>query len=117
MVGCAKVKIAKGAALSDAVDLNQSRLVGLMLPDGWDTADVTFQVSIDGATYVDLFTPTAEFKIATGVAAASRQYILDIHETPGIRFLKVRSGVAATPVNQSTGERVITLILCTPGLV
>ena len=95
--------IATGTAVSDAVDLGSSSLVGLATPAGWTTAVITFQVSIDGTTYFDYETALgAEVTLAS--TAASRYRALDPADLAGVRYLKVRSGTSAAPVNQTGGD-------------
>jgi hypothetical protein len=77
MVGVQQVVIPSGQALSNSTDLNLSRLCGVMLPSAWTTADISFQASFDGATWVDVFSQTAEYTIPSAVAAPSRLYVLD----------------------------------------
>lgn len=110
----ATATIADGASLSGAVDLQSATgvyqtqydptVMALVTPSGWDTNDLTFQVSADGTTYVDLYRvgtdgTQAEYKIAGAVA--SRCYTLNPADFAGLRYLKVRSGTSGAAVNQS----------------
>lgn len=99
--------IASGQSLSGAVNLAGCRLVGLVMPAAWTAASLTFQVSHDGTTYNDLYDDAGnEYTV---VAAASRYIGLVGMDWEAVRFLKVRSGTAATPVNQAA-QRVIVLV-------
>jgi hypothetical protein len=69
--------IANGAALSPAVPLGEKTLVGIVMPAVWTTAAITFQVSVDDATFNELYDGAGN---ATSV--------------------KARSGTSASPVNQ-----------------
>lgn len=91
--------IAIGTSLSEPVDLGLSRLSRISMPAAWTTAQLTFQVSPDGDTYQNLYDYLG---IETTVeAAASREISLDIQPFLSIRYIKVRSGVAASAVNQA----------------
>ena len=104
------VTILNGAALSTASpDMRNEQLVGVVMPAGWDTASLTFQASIDGTTWGNVFTASGELTFPSADVIAGNVLAFDIHLTPAIRFVKVRSGVAATPVNQ-TADRIITLL-------
>lgn len=101
--------IADTASLSGAVDLGGYSLVGLVTPAGWATAVITFQVSVDNATWL-------EYEDVNGTAvtipstAASKYRAIDASDFVGIRYLKVRSGTAGTPVAQSGGD-VVTIVV------
>ena len=113
MIGVQGVTIPSGQALSNSTDLSMSRFCGIILPTAWTTADVSFQASMDGTTWVDVFTQSGEYTIPSAVAAPSRLYVLDTHFTPGIRFLKVRSGLSAAPVNQAADRSVLVVTRAT----
>lgn len=100
--------IANNASLSGAVDMGTNRLFAIVMPSSWTTANLTFQVSADGANYYDLYDDAGTE--VTFTAAASRV----IQNTNpgrwlGFRFLKIRSGTTGTAVNQG-GARTITII-------
>jgi hypothetical protein len=98
--------IANGAALSGAIDLDGYTLCGIQMPSAWTTANLTFQVSADGATYADVYSDSGGEYTVT--AAASRYIVLNPADFAGMRFLKVRSGTTGTPVNQG-GARTMLL--------
>jgi hypothetical protein len=104
------VVIANGESLSDAVALGTDgarQLVGLQMPGTWTAASLTFAVSFDGTTYVPLYWDGAEYTIAAaGGAAASLGVSLEPSAFAGWAFVKVRSGTAASAVNQ-TAERTL----------
>src|SRR5712692_5814070 len=104
----ASVTISNGAALSPAVDLTQYSLVGLVMPSGWTAANLTFQGSADNNNFFDVYDSGSEVNV--GSAAASRYIVFNPTAFAGLRFLKVRSGTGATPVNQGA-DRIITLVL------
>jgi hypothetical protein len=104
------VTIFNGTALSTAsADVQREQLVGVILPAGWDAAGITLQGSIDGQTWGNVFTASGELSFPSASCAPGNVLAFDAHLTPAIRFLKVRSGTSATPVNQ-TADRVVTLL-------
>ncbi|MCP3471384.1 hypothetical protein NLM33_13690 [Bradyrhizobium sp. CCGUVB1N3] len=76
--------IAAGEALSDGVDCSAGSIIRLTMPPEWDAANISFQISSDGAFYNDLVKgrPCENFLKA-------------------IAFLKIRSGSRDAPVTQS----------------
>jgi len=95
------------ASLSAAVDLMGGRLVGIQMPSAWTAAGLTFQASADGETYADLYDDGGNE--VGGSAAASRYIVFDAGANfEGVRWLKVRSGTAASAVNQDA-TRTLTL--------
>jgi hypothetical protein len=98
--------IAAGQSVSGAVDLQLDRLHRIDMPAGWDAASLTLLASHDGITFSSLFTETAEYVITA--AGAGRSIWIDPGLAYGIRWLQLRSGTAAAPVNQ-TAERTFKL--------
>jgi hypothetical protein len=102
------VSIAAGASLAAALDLAGFNLVGIQMPVGWDAAGITFQTSTDNATFGDLYKQDGtEYSVTV---ASGRDTIISPSDFQGAKFLKVRSGTGAVPVNQ-TAARTITLLL------
>lgn len=104
------VQIALGAALSTQIDLGTARLARIVVPAGWDAADLTVRSSPDGVAnnYFDLYDSFGtEYTIK---AAASRSILVPLADFISIRYLQLRSGKAAAAVNQ-TAARTLTLIL------
>lgn len=103
--------IAINTALSDAVDLGGLGAIRLVMPALWTAAALTFQTSLDNVTYTDLFKPDGtEYSL---VVAASRSIPLPPSDFAGFRWMKLRSGVSGTGVNQAAAR---TLILVTKAL-
>lgn len=98
------VTIAASAALSGAANLGGLHAVGILMPSGWTAANLTFQASVDGETYYDVYDKTgAELSVTAGT---SRYIQLDLGLFAGFNFLKVRSGTTGTPVNQASARTV-----------
>lgn len=101
--------ITTGASLSAAVALGNKQLVGIAMPTTWDAAALTFQVSVDGTTFLEMQSTSA---VVSYTAAASQYIAVDPTLWRGVNMVKVRSGTSGSAVNQSTGgtDRVLTLI-------
>jgi hypothetical protein len=101
----ATVTIANGASLSGAMDLGERTLVGIVMPSAWTAASLTFQVSVDGTTYGNLYSAGGTEESATvGVSQVIR---LASDSFLGARYVKIRSGTAGAPVNQGAARTII----------
>ena len=96
-------------ALSSGTHLNGLLLVGITKADiDWDTANITFQVSHDNVTYVDLYTSGGLEKTVTVSIDTDAQYFaLDPSDFAGVKYIKFRSGTQATPVQQSESQDLV----------
>jgi hypothetical protein len=101
------VTVADGQSLSDALSVDKYVVCGFVVDSGWNTAALTFTVSYDGTTYYNMFNGATELSYAA--IAASSWVSVDPAVFMGIPYIKVRSGTAGTPVNQ-TGASVVTVI-------
>lgn len=91
--------------LSDAADLADGTLAAIIMPSAWDAADLSFQASGDGNTFVDLYDEQAQ---EVTVNADADMYIrLAPVEWEGIRHIKVRSGTSSVPVAQTDDREII----------
>ena len=100
--------IANGASLSDAVDLTGLSVIGIVMPATWTTATLSFQGSHDGSTYQELKDEFDTLLSYNPLVACNRS-VDPTHLLPW-RYIKVRSGTAASAVNQG-GARIITFIV------
>ena len=90
--------IALNGSLSAAVDLNGGTPLRLEMPAAWTAAVVTFQFSHDGVTYRNLYDAAGtEYSVTVD---ASRAVVLSPADFAGVRYIKVRSGTAASAVVQ-----------------
>jgi hypothetical protein len=103
--------IANNASLSNAVPTGGQPIVGIQMPAAWTTADLTFQAACDAAANVANVYDSEAAEL-TVQADASEFVIVDPTYFAGAAFVKVRSGTAASAVNQGA-ERKITLALRT----
>ena len=95
-------------SISDSVDLEGARLVGILMPAVWDAATVSFEGSDDDSSFFEVGDGTAEISLtaAGGWIVAIPRGTLD-----GVgKFVKIRSGTSVAPVNQ-TAERTVTLLV------
>lgn len=92
--------IAASASLSGIVTLGAGTPAAFEMPTAWDAANLTFQTSTDGTTFQDYYDSAGNE--VTVVAAASRNIKQDVADFAGARFIKIRSGTSAAPVNQSS---------------
>ena len=103
--------IASGAALSNVIDVRGYRVAGIMMPGTWTAAKVSFRCcDTSGGTFLDVYND-ANAEVSMDVTAAKVHMINTLrNQLSGLSYIKLRSGVTATPVNQAA-DREITLIL------
>jgi hypothetical protein len=99
--------IANSASLSGAIDLGGTSLAGYIMPASWTAASVTFQASVDGTNFYNLYDQFGNE--ITHAVAASRFIALTPSDLVGVRYIKLRSGTSASPVAQGA-ERQITYV-------
>ena len=96
------MKLAFRGALTEPFAVSGDKF-GVIVPTGWSAADMTFQVSHDRVSFFDLYghdgsAVTEATSTVTANTAISLAGIAD-HLAP-FQWARIRSGVAATPVNQ-----------------
>lgn len=96
------MKLAFRGALTEPFAVSGEK-IGVLVPAGWTAADMTFQVSHDRVTFRDLYgyDGTAVTEATSTVAENTAISLAGIaeHIAP-FQWARIRSGVAATPVNQ-----------------
>jgi len=105
--------------LSGVVSPNNRQLVGLVPPAAWTAATLEFQWSPDGTTFYNVSDKAgaaialtdANVQASLGEAIMFDAVLRDIFRD--IRHLKLRSGTAASPVDQNA-DRAFTLIFAPP---
>lgn len=103
----ATVTIAAGATgLSGAIDVGSYAPVAIIMPGTWVAAVLSFQASIDGTNYFDLYEQGTEYTVPTTTNIHNH---IDASVFAGVRWLKIRSGTAAAAVDQ-TATRTLTLV-------
>jgi hypothetical protein len=100
--------VAINASLSGAVFLGGGSLLVIQMPAAWTAAAITFQSSIDGATYGDVYDSDGiEVAIASATAAASRVIAFTTQMLAvfaRLQYLKLRSGTSGAPVTQAAAR-------------
>lgn len=108
--GVKQATIASGANQSNEINLECYRYFSLQMPSDWTTANITLLGSLDyGGDFYPVYDDTGtEISIT---AAASR--IISVNaaalKIAPLKYIKLRSGTAATPINQ-TAMRTINII-------
>ena len=105
--GTATAAIAASATTSGAIDLYGLQMVALGMPTYWTAGVLTFNVSIDGSTYLRMYKNGAEY---FETVTASQFIVLTPADFAGVRYVQLRSGTYATPVTQ-TAARSIELVV------
>ena len=100
--------IASGASLSAAVDLHGLIVREIGLPATFDGTAITFQASIDGTNYFNLY-DEAGTEVNFPAGASRIITVSNAWLFTGIVYLKIRAGTAASATNQSTTDTVITI--------
>lgn len=109
------VTITNGESLSAAISVREGTHPqgactpsAIIMPSAWTTANLTFQVSVDGTTFQDLYDEYGSEVQVT--AAASRTIRMNPADwwNVGLSY-KIRSGTTGTPVTQG-GTRTLKLI-------
>lgn len=102
--------IALNGNLSGAIDVGDGGLMALQLSSTWVTASITFQASSDlNGTYVEAVDSNAT-AISISSIAASQYIALNAAVFAGMRYIKIRSGTAGSPVTQTTAQNIKTMV-------
>ena len=92
--------IAQGESLSDGLDCTAGAIVRLTMPANWTPANLTFQISSDGALYNDLVDFNGN-EVTLPVVPGSAVVVAPLADfLKAVAFLKVRSGTRKHPVVQ-----------------
>src|SRR5689334_1690823 len=88
----ATVTILSGQTVSNAVDIQDQQIVGLITPAALTSIAITFQGSHDGVTYNPVTkTDGSNYSL---VVAASKYVTINPNDLAGLRFVKVVAGTA-----------------------
>lgn len=115
--------IPAGQSVSEGVDCSGSRIVRIVMPDGWDSAPLTFQLSPDNGTFYNLhhvvsytgterpsFTP---FEVMISAVMPNAIFVMPVDTGDMISFIRFRSGTASHPIVQSI-DRKFQIVLDVP---
>lgn len=102
------VLISDGTSISASINLGGRKPVGVLVPASWTAADITFQSSVDGTNFYDVY--DVDGAELTVTVASSRIVAIASGDSLCMGpYVKVRSGTTGTPVNQS-GDITLQLI-------
>lgn len=104
--------IPQNQALTPAVLLRSYELKGVIIPPDWTAASLTLQASrAETGTFVNVFDDAGAE--VTFTVASDRYVVLgaQVEKAAGVEFLKLRSGTAAAPVNQTGANKTLVLVL------
>lgn len=107
------VTIANAGNLSGAANIAGYRVVAIIMPAAWTSADLTFQGSVDASTFSNVYDSDGNEVKAINGAATSRAITPSpalVHALLPFSQLKVRSGTSGSVVAQGAA-RTITLVL------
>jgi len=99
--------ISSGTSLSGVIDLGIDTAMAIVMPAAWTAAAVTFQVSLDNVTWSNLKNKSDDSEYTCTVSQGN-SYTLPFTDFVPYRYIKIRSGTAATPVNQAA-DRIVTI--------
>jgi hypothetical protein len=100
--------IAASGSLSDAIETGGGTFTGIIMPAAWTAAALTFQGSVDGTNFFNLYD---EFGTEVSYAADASRFIrIGPSDNFSVPVLRIRSGPAASAVTQAA-ERIITIVL------
>ena len=98
--------IAASGSLSAAVSVTGCTLAAIEMPV-WTATNLTFQVSNDGITYTDFYDDfNTEVLVTTTHTTTARTIRLSAGDWWSVRYIKVRSGISATPVAQAAARTI-----------
>jgi hypothetical protein len=100
------VSIPAGATgLSGVIDLKGCQAFAIKMPAAWVSADITFQAcERSGGTFYDLYDDNATTPVEVNLKVAQQKTYSLVRVSPHLaplQYIKIRSGVSATPVNQT----------------
>ena len=96
--------IANGASLSDALTLNGGKVVVIEMPAAWTAAVLTFQSSMDGTNYFNVYHDDGtEVYIIVDI---TRRVHVDIEALSQQKYIKLRSGTSSTVVAQGAARTI-----------
>lgn len=98
------ITVATDAKLSDPVYLAGRSLVGIILPGTWTASDLTFQVSMDGTAWHDLYTDTGLYTYPTAGLAAGAASMFNPELFYAWDYVRIKS------VTDQAADRTVTLI-------
>lgn len=100
------VSIAGAASLTPAQNFGGKVPVGIYMSPGWTAASLTFQASLDGVTWYDVYSSDVELQYQ---ASAAVYISIDNTALLGCPWFRVRSGTSAVPVPQAVTRDLVVM--------
>lgn len=105
-INVTSVVIPSGQSQSTGYNFSGQFIYKFVFPAAWTTAVLTFLESeSQNGTYTPVYSDTMERSLTT--AAASRSIRVLPQDYWGVKWLRLRSGTAATPVNQGANATIL----------
>lgn len=101
--------IAAGQSLSGPFYLGHGRLVSVEIPANWTSAVVTFQASYDGVNFDEVYDYQGN-EVTMTVEAGDLTPIGGTPYFEGALWMKLRSGTAGSPVDQTDAVTINVLV-------
>jgi hypothetical protein len=102
--------IQRAEALSNGVNVTTGKLISIISPAAWSSANLTFQISYDGVAWFDLWRGGKEVVVACG---QNRAVLIEPDfQLTGVH-VKFRSGTSAAPIAQAS-VRTFSIAIETP---
>lgn len=93
--------IAAGANVSGTIDLMRTAFLGFVAPSGWTTAALNIEVSTDNTNWSSLYDAYGSVSGSLSTLVAGAAYATDMVSLLPFRYVRLRSGTSASPVNQT----------------
>lgn len=96
-------------SVTQTLDVAYTTLIGFIIPSAWTAAGLTIEVSHDNITWVQ---PKDSFGSTVGYYSditASTAYATDVQSLLPWRYLRLRSGTTATPINQTAARNIVVI--------
>ncbi len=100
------VTIANGASLSSGALVGDAVLCGIQYPAAWTAAALTFQISLDGETWKDLYDDAGAEVTINPSSPAGKYVAISPDAFAAAPYVRVRSGTAALAVNQAAARTI-----------
>ena len=94
------VTIPNAASVSDAIDLTDTAILGFVSPAAWTTAALNLEVSDDGSSWSSAYDAYGSQVGSVATLNVASRYAVDMSALLPWRYVRFRSGTAASPVVQ-----------------
>jgi len=100
--------IANGASVSSVIDLNQTALIGFLMPAAWTSAALNIEVSSNNADWNVVGVYNSDQSVASTWASpvVGGAYSVDVMALLPWRYIRFRSGTSGSPINQGAARAI-----------